>query len=110
MDTKSTTTNQAAPPGKDSPRSCAADGSAPEYEIKTVQDFLKVPADRMEECLTEFRDFLDLSRETVEACKVVGKLLGTEPPETIVQAFIWSDDGERKGTLRLTVECERRGE
>jgi hypothetical protein len=31
MDTKSTTTNHAAPPGKDSPRSCAAYGSASDY-------------------------------------------------------------------------------
>jgi len=81
-----------------------AAGSVPKYEIKTVKDFLKVPPERMEECLTEFRDFLDMARTTTEACKVLGQLIGSEPPETFVQAFIWRDDGERKGTLRLTVE------
>jgi hypothetical protein len=107
MDTKSTNTNQAAPPGKDSPRSCAAAGSAPKYEIKTVQDFLKVPEDRLEECLKEFRDYLDIARSVSKLVKATGELLGAKGTEAEVGCFNWCDDGIRKGTLRLETKVEQ---
>lgn len=107
MDTKSTTTNHAAPPGQDSPRSGAADGLAPEYRIATVQDFLKVPEDRLEECLKEFRDYLDIARSVTELAKVAGELLGAKDTETEVGCFNWCDDGIRKGTVRLETKVEQ---
>jgi hypothetical protein len=81
-----------------------ADCSAPEYRIEKVQDFLKVPADRMEECLTEFRDFLTTARSIKKMADELGKVIGSPPPETLVDAFIWIDDGVRKGTVRFTAE------
>lgn len=80
----------------------SAAGSAPEYRIERVQDFLKVPADRLEECLTEFRAFLATARDIKELADTLGKVVG-DVPETIVDAFVWIDDGERKGTVRFTV-------
>lgn len=32
------------------------------YEIKTVEDFTKVPVDRIEACLAEFQDALEAHR------------------------------------------------
>ncbi len=107
MDTKSTTTNHASPPGQDSPRSGAAADSAPEYRIATVQDFLKVPEDRLEECLHEFRDYLAIARDVTALAKAAGELLGAKETETEVGCFTWCDDGIRKGTLRLETKVEQ---
>jgi hypothetical protein len=84
--------------------------SAPEYRIATVQDFLKVPEDRLDECLKEFRDYLDIARSVTELAKAAGELLGAKETETEVGCFNWCDDGIRNGTLRLETKVEQNGE
>jgi hypothetical protein len=54
------------------------------YHIETVADFLKVPQDRLDDCLAEFRTVLRCV-EPFEA------LTGAE----IVPSFTWVDDGNR---------------
>ena len=82
--------------------SSATHGSAPpSYEIKTVQDFLLVPEDRLEACLTEFRDYLEYARDIAELAKLAGEIIGAKETQTTVGSFNWTDDGLRKGTIRI---------
>jgi len=106
--TKPTPTNQCAPPpGDDSPRSGAAHGSAPEYRIERVQDFLQVPEDRLEECLTEFRHYLQIARSVSEMVKLVGEVVGAKKAESEIRCFNWCDDGIRAATIRLETKVEQ---
>jgi hypothetical protein len=58
------------------------------YEIKTVEDFMKVPPERLGDCLGEFIDYLHFMRNTPQLSKEVGARL--EP----VYVFNWIDDGK----------------
>ena len=61
--------------------------SAPRYEISTCSDFHTVPADRLGECLLDFRAWIDETR-----------LLASILDPNVVSptgTFIWVDDGER---------------
>lgn len=87
---------------------CAsATGSAPRYEIKTVQDFLTVPVDRLEACLTEFRDYLEYARDIMELAKLAGEMVGAKETKTSVGSFNWCDDGIRKGTINVETRVEQ---
>ena len=92
----------------DSPVAASATGSAPpSYEIKTVQDFLLVPEDRLEACLTEFRDYLEYARDIAELAKLAGEIIGAKETQTTVGSFNWTDDGLRKGTIRIETKVEQ---
>ena len=105
MNTQTTDENKSDPP--DSP---APGGSAPpSYEIKTVQDFLLVPEDRLEACLTEFRDYLEYARDIAELAKLAGEIIGAKETQTTVGSFNWTDDGLRKGTIRIETKVEQNG-
>lgn len=39
-----------------------ADKATKRYPIETLQDFLQVPPDRLDDCLADFRDYLELIR------------------------------------------------
>jgi len=82
--------------------SSATHGSAsPAYEIKTVQDFLLVPEDRLEACLSEFRDYLEYARDIMELAKLAGEIVGAKETKSSVGSFNWTDDGIRKGTIHI---------
>ena len=66
---------------------------APTYEIRTVLDFLKVPAARRGECLEEFAVWLYI----LEASGVA--LAAFNP--SLPQSFDWIDDGMH--TMKATV-------
>ena len=69
-----------------------------EYRIEHVRDFLAVPEDRLATCLDEFRDFIEMSMEGLVLVRAIEKLAGRDA-ESIVEAFVWIDDGQRKKTL-----------
>jgi len=81
--------------------------SAPKYRIEKVQDFLKVPPDRLEECLTEFRDYLKAARSITEVAKVIGEVVGAKSTDVGVGPYNWCDDSIRKGTINFTVVEEQ---
>jgi hypothetical protein len=58
------------------------------YEIKTVEDFMEVPPERLADCLSEFIDYLHFMRNTPQLAKEVGVRI--EP----VYVFNWIDDGK----------------
>jgi hypothetical protein len=67
--------------GADLTGTSATDGSGIVYEINSVSDFLKIPEDRVEACLEEFCDFIEMGREIENIAKVAAELIGV-PPET----------------------------
>lgn len=71
--------------------------SLKEYDIKTVQDFLKVPEDRIADCLAEFKEGLDIARPFIE----ISEMLGTD---NIFPQFTWIDDGEKNKTIHVELE------
>ena len=89
--------NEAYPP---------ATGSAPEYVIATVSDFLKVPEDRQADCLTEFADFLGMARVIVELASIAGEIVGADAAAQI-GPFTWIDDGKKNRTIRIHAQNTR---
>ena len=72
----------------------------PEYRIERVSDFFKVPLDRLDACLSEFKEFIDTGAAVKEMCAIAGEIAGVDP-ECEITAFVWRDDGERKATITL---------
>ena len=83
--------------GESSP---APDGSAPQYVIATIGDFLKVPEDRQADCLAEFADFLVMARGLVELVEIAGEIVGADAAAQI-GPFTWIDDGKKNRTIRI---------
>ena len=59
------------------------------YEIRTLSDFLKVPNDRIEDCLKEFA-------VSLEFLKANHELMGLENGQ--MEFFNWTDDGKKNIT------------
>ena len=75
------------------------------YEIWTIADFLKVPPDRLDDCLSDFRSYLEVKQPLVdyfEIVKAVAKAEGEILDGLSDSPFIWIDDG--RPTDRVTVE------
>ena len=83
------------------------DSTPAEYHIVKVQDFLKVPEDRLEECLHEFRDYLETVRKVTALSLEAWKRLGVKEPETEIGCFNWCDDGIRKATLQIEIKLKQ---
>jgi len=73
----------------------------PEYTIKEVGDFLKVPKDRLDACLEEFTTFLQVSRSFMEMANAMAGLLGADKSQNVLESFVWIDDGERNATIHM---------
>ena len=73
----------------------------PEYTIKEVGDFLKVPKDRLDACLEEFTTFLQVSRSFMEMANAMADLLGADKSQNVLESFVWIDDGERNATIHM---------
>ena len=67
-------------------------GTPQRYVIKTVADFLKVPADRRTDCLIDFANFLDFMDKVASAVATV-KWADTVTADISKSHFIWIDDG-----------------
>lgn len=66
--------------------------TAPLYKINTIQDFNKVPVDRLKICLGEFFDALIYQR-------ALDSLMGEVGNFTF---FTWIDDGAENITIKTT--------
>jgi hypothetical protein len=76
-----------------------------EYRIETVEDFLKVPEDRIADCLKEFADFLAMSRDMLKITQLMSEILGAEDASKIC-AYTWIDDGKKEKSTRLVPNAE----
>lgn len=85
--------------------------SPPTYDIRTVADFLKVPEDRIGECLREFRIMLDMARATTSLLGNIADSMADEPGAkhkrgdvhfVMLDRFEWIDDN--LGEAHLTID------
>lgn len=82
------------------------------FEIRTVQDFLKVPEDRRRICLREFDAWLTMQVAVIGLVHAAGDALGMQlPPDTIQmvepELFRWIDDGLATATVQLLEQSEQ---
>ena len=64
------------------------------YEVKALSDFLKIPPDRLDACLEEFKTALEKIR-VLKACKTLENF--------IFVSFEWIDDGKRGGNTNIEI-------
>ena len=69
-----------------------------EYKIDNIRDFLKVPMNRLDDCLKEFCGFIAMTRSSLDIIEETG--MGTSADMEIV-SFTWVDDGEMNKTIRV---------
>jgi hypothetical protein len=72
------------------------------YEIETMTDMLKIPADRFDAFVVELKEWFGFVKATVDLAAAVGEALGDETPVKGIK-MIWIDDdlGEKKLTINL---------
>jgi hypothetical protein len=62
-----------------------------QYEIKSLVDFNKIPQDRLDACLAEFKVWLGIAN--------LATIAGA-----IASGFTWIDDGETNISINLTAK------
>ncbi len=84
----------------------------PEYEISTFRDFEKIPEDKLDQCLEDFKlfikQFIEIKNDIISATELVA---GLSPEiaddfdvarwchdDITVDKFIWIDDGKHETT------------
>lgn len=67
------------------------------YEIRTVEDFLAVPVERLDVCLMEFATWLGVRH----LAGTLEQLIGARTHPSSIGVFAWTDDG--KGEIRINV-------
>jgi hypothetical protein len=78
----------------------------PVYLIRVVGDFLRVPEDRLDECLRSFAASINGARYAKAAIPATAAEISVPEDAVILASFRWIDDGER--TTRI--EFEEKGE
>ena len=68
--------------------------SKPEYKIRSVEDFAKIPSDRLSTCLSDFADWLVLVRRNVEIQESLSTVIGADG-KLDTGCFHWIDDDIR---------------
>jgi hypothetical protein len=76
------------------------DPEAATYQIETVADFLRVPEDRIADCLAEFADYLTMARGIIEQAEIAGEVVGV-PVTAQIDPFKWVDDGRQKRRIEI---------
>ena len=74
-----------------------------EYKIKTVDDFLQLPVDRIHDCLDEFAAMLVATKTAsialVDLCESLGQKV--EGSALRIPMFTWIDDGKKDQTFNV---------
>lgn len=75
----------------------------PHYTIRTVNDFLAIPADRLAACLEDLASAIEIHRAAAGLVRAVAEGLrqGVSIPDDAftMPCFTWIDDGERNATV-----------
>lgn len=74
-----------------------------EYEIKTIDDFRKIPLEKIDKCLKEFAIALKSRKHMEEAMNSIGKQISglDKVLDLTIPRFIWIDDKENRLTFNL---------
>lgn len=67
-----------------------------QYEIKTIEDMMKVPADKIDEFAVDLVEFLKMAADA----QAISKILGVKVP----MSFTWIDDGKHDRQITFKVE------
>jgi hypothetical protein len=78
--------------------------SHPTYQIAALSDFRKVPEDRLAACLTEFADWLEITRRADALLRSLAPDHPADQPILADELFVWIDDGARNVDMRLTAK------
>lgn len=75
----------------------------PEYKIESLDDFRKIPEDKIDKCLKEFATGLKLRKRMENLMNVIGENLSgiDKTVDLTIPRFIWIDDKEKKLTIHL---------
>lgn len=65
------------------------------YKISTITDFLKIPFDKIDKCLTEFKEVLELHRDIISVLD-----------DFEFNYFTWIDDEKEEKTVKIHLEQE----
>lgn len=78
--------------------------SAPSYDIVTVQDFLRVPADKIDACLHDFATFLQSAPAWARLLDAVADEMhgAGRVAFSVGDTFRWVDDGAHDMTMTVT--------
>ena len=79
------------------------------YKLKTVMDFTKVPEDRIDACLEEFKDFIGHMRLLHTLACDVARITGVKEMDLGQLCFTWIDNGKRERTLNVHVTAMPEG-
>jgi hypothetical protein len=76
-----------------------------EYRIETVNDFLKLPVDKIDTCLSELATALERTIEMKAEAEELASLFGglVFITEITMPSFTWIDDGKTDQTYKTTV-------
>lgn len=67
---------------------------SPEYEIRTIADFLAVPEKSIDACLADFKAWLELARKPKEINAAINAILDVPAAASFMNTiFTWRDDG-----------------
>ena len=72
------------------------------YKIETFQDFLKVPPDKIEKCLSQFSEAVIMASHANALALALGDPKGLE-----MRGMVWNDDEEDKLTITLQVQHDK---
>lgn len=76
-----------------------------QYRIETVQDFLKLPAEKIDACLAEFSDALKHAKELEGRTQELAKMFGKSASGLVkFEGFTWIDDGKTEKQYNTSVE------
>ncbi|MCE6007617.1 hypothetical protein [Acinetobacter soli] len=70
-----------------------------QYRIESLSDFLKLPANRIEECMRELTGHLLAMRMTLDSFDL-------EPQGNEIKSFTWDDDGKQDLEIKASVGDE----
>ena len=73
---------------------------ADKYKIKTVNDFLAIPEDKLEKCLDEFKVAVLATKAMVDLENAIGQVVGVKEV-VFMPSFTWVDDEANNITINV---------
>lgn len=84
-----------------------------EYHLKTIEDIVKkIPTDRLDVFLEEFKEYIKTAKNVVEMIKAAGE----EVAESAINHFsfgyemVWKDDNKKDIGIRVSIDTRKKEE
>ncbi len=72
-----------------------------EYKISKVQDFFEVPIEKLDACLEEFREYINMAHDLKSRFAAVAENIGAKDAQADIGLFHWIDDARKDVTIEL---------